>query len=315
MSNLPDELINPDRYLRPVVHMSPFSGKHFYEAPPHSIDKNSILARCSEILLGAPYTISITRNGREALHHALAATVRSKENIVSIITPSNCGYVSSCVTGEIEKFCRWKFGFEEKASIVILVHEFGRYVETPAYYHENKIPVIEDCAYAMIDRRFADHYGQQGDFIVYSLPKALPLQYGGLLVNKNDYTVRDSNLSEAGKAFILYQLKHHIENLYDSNKARTVVYERMQKLAAVLGIKEAYSPGPKDLAHSFIAHLESSHDPAAIKAHMNDVGIESSVFYGGNGYFIPCHQNLGPAEINYCLTHLRKALAGGRTLS
>ena len=36
-----------------------------------------------------------------------------------------------------------------------------------------------------------------------------------------------------------------------------------------------------------------------MKNFINSNGIESSVFYGENAYFVPCHQNLKKQDIEY----------------
>ena len=38
---------------------------------------------------------------------------------------------------------------------------------------------------------------------------------------------------------------------------------------------------------------------ANLKVHCNLHGIQSSVFYGENSFFIPCHQNLNDDDLNY----------------
>jgi len=40
---------------------------------------------------------------------------------------------------------------------------------------------------------------------------------------------------------------------------------------------------------------------------MNEIGVESSIFYGSSAYFIPCHQNLNAWEIEYMFYHMASA--------
>jgi len=308
--SLPEELIDVDPFLRPVVHMAPFDGKHSYPRHRAPRDEEAILARCALRLVGSNAPTALTRNGREALNWALAATVKSREDLVAIVTPSNCGYVSSCVTKEIEKFCRWKFGPVEEADIVVLIHEFGRFVELPEAFRRTSKPVIEDCAYAMVDRSFAPIYGRQGDYVVYSLAKAFPVQFGGLLIARNgrDLPLRASSLSQQGRDYLLHSLDRLIEKLPAYNKARASVYGRMRDAARERGFSEILPAQGAELAHAFLVAMDTSSEAQDVKLYMNSQGVESSFFHGGGGYFMPCHQSIDAAEIAYMFAHLRRAV-------
>ena len=311
MTPLPPEFLDIDPYLRPIIHMAPLSGQLVIDAVDATINETQILDHYRD-RLGVQGTPMLTRNAREALNRALAATVKHKTDIVSIITPSNCGYVSSCVTREIEKFCQWKFGIDDNAAIAVLIHEFGRYVETPDIYKQKQIPIIEDCAYAMVDRTFSTHYGQQGDFVVYSLSKALPIHFGGLLITRKTTPHAASSLTPEGRAYLLRQLHNHKDKLKTYNQARAAVYGRMQHAATQHHIHEKWPVKPNELAQAFIAELNPAVDADHIKKHMNAHGIESSIFYGGGGYFLPCHQNMTDADIAYIFAHLRRAMDDAR---
>lgn len=305
--SLPAELIDLDPYLRPILHMSPFDGKFSGHAVRGPLgDESAILASYAACLTGEGTMAFLTCNGREALNLALSDVITSREQIVAILTPSGCGYVSGCVTKEIEKFCRWHFGFTDDAAAVVLIHEFGHFVELPQVYRDSRIPVIEDCAYAMVDRGFSPIYGQQGDYVVYSLPKALPMQFGGLLITRTAHDFR-SHLTAEGRVFLLRQLARHAGKLAAYNKARLRVYRQMRRAAKRFGVVEIFPPKEQELPHSFLAALDTSLSAQKVKASMNEQGIESSVFYGGGGYFLPCHQQMNVAEIDYLFLHLRRA--------
>lgn len=307
---LPEELVTIDPFLRPIIHMAPFEGKLHPAEPASVTDEQGLLRNLSAALTGREMPSMLTVNCREAINRALAATVRSRDDVVAVIAPSGCGYVSACVTTEIEKFCTWRYGAVDNASIVFLIHEFGRFAVLPDIYRGRAIPVIEDCAYAAVDRAFSPIYGQQGDYVVYSMSKAFPVQFGGVLLSRAvpEQSHAPSSLSAQGRACLLAALAGHAPRLAEYNAARQRVYRDMAQTARACGLAEAWPASGSELAQSFLVSLGGDIDAAAMKSYLNAQGIESSVFYGGGAYFLPCHQSIGAAEIAYMFEHVRRAL-------
>jgi hypothetical protein len=311
-SYLPKELLIPDITLRPVIHMSPFSGKFDFHANGHIPQEADLLNRISTQLFGQPKDGRLTKNGRHALSLALQSTVRNEAFVVSIITPSGSGYVSACVTAEINKYCKWVFGYEPKADIYLLIHEFGRKALLPEQAVKSRKPVIEDCAYALVDPLSSSSYGVQGHYIIFSLSKALPIQYGGLFfVNGVPLKENLSStylLSDSGRNYLQQILTAYFQELSQANQARLHTYRLMQQISKDYRLNEAYPAKEGELPHAFLVEISSELDASSIKIHMNLAGIESGIFEGGNAYFLPCHQNMNMAEIEYIFYHLCEAI-------
>ena len=77
----------------------------------------------------------------------------------------------------------------EKTKVIYLIHNFGfphkKLIEYRQLCDEKGIVLIEDCAFAFDSFDKDIRLGTIGDFTIYSIPKILPLDYGGILRFKN----------------------------------------------------------------------------------------------------------------------------------
>ena len=268
--DMPFALLETDPFLRPIIHMSPFTGKMDGSIKKYHEDSSGLICDFSNIVVGKNLSGVITANGREAISAAMLSLGVTSDCLISILAPSNCGYVSGCVTTEISKFCKYIYGFSEKADAYFVIHEFGRRMSLPEIVINSSKPIIEDCAYALVHQSFGGEYGKVGDYIIYSLGN-------------------------------LYQLTRHLKDL---NVRRLEIYRRMQDAALFYGFEEAFVYDGKGLPHAFLVKLVEGIDVEQVKTYMNQKGVESSIFYGGGAYFLPCHYNLNDWEINYIFYHL-----------
>ncbi|MVG13282.1 hypothetical protein EF849_01980 [Aeromonas jandaei] len=68
-------------------------------------------------------------------------------------------------------------------------------------------------------------------------------------------------------------------------------------LSARFELKDGYTPGVFMFKHGL---NEKTVNDA--KAYLNSQGIQSSVFYGEDSYFIPCHQEMTKSDIQYLVS-------------
>lgn len=124
--------------------------------------------------------------GRWLLNELLSNFNLSRSDVISIFTTTNDTYLSSCVTLTAFNHCTISRTLTKNTKVAIIVHEFG-YVhpEFQAFCEKLKeqgIVIIEDCAHVLgltIDNNLS--VGSVGDYSIYSLPKVLPVNAGGLL--------------------------------------------------------------------------------------------------------------------------------------
>ncbi len=304
--NVPKQILHSDPYLTPIIHMSPFSGKLDTDFSQFDLTEKEILNLASNVLFGHPQNGVITDNGREAIKLALESIVNKSNFLISILTPSNSGYVSSCVTDEISNHCSYTFGESSNADAYFLIHEFGRPIKPSEHVLRSGKPIIEDCAYFCVTSEFSGGYGNEGHYIVYSLPKAFEMQYGGILFSR-DKAILDLHRQSEPHPYLLSRLKHNILKLPQLNARRLDVYKFMQNLALHYGFEEVYRYDGRGIPHAFMVKTNDFIDVAKVKAYMNARGVESSVFYGGQAYFLPCHQGMTKVEVEYIFYHLSHA--------
>jgi hypothetical protein len=127
--------------------------------------------------------------------------------------------------------------------------------------------------------------------VIYSFSKAFPMPYGGLLKSRRP-TIHASALSAAAQDQLPRLVAYYLSNL-DQYKERF----------AAEGFRPLFEPGPGVVPHSFIVAMPDQKTAEAMKPQLRSAGINSSVFYGGGGYFLPNHQSLSKAAIDYIVAH------------
>ena len=140
---------NPDPFLLPTYRISPFI--------TCSITRNHAIKE-SFLNLAVDYFNTrfgngnwlLTLNGREAIALALKALYVKPSHTISIITPSNNRYISTCVTSTIEQFCSWNR--ENNGDILFVNHEFGYLQQNMEELSSLGLPLIEDCCTTFISQ-------------------------------------------------------------------------------------------------------------------------------------------------------------------
>ncbi|OYU85671.1 MAG: hypothetical protein CFE24_00230 [Flavobacterium sp. BFFFF2] len=296
-------VLNPDPYSTPVYRIGTFVTQ--------SIARNSKLeASWSEVAInylnqrfGSDNWI-LTINGREAMALAMQSLNLSKTANTTILTPSNNFYISGCVTSTIEKYCHWNREKGDQSDAYFVNHEFGYlYQDMEALTKEN-IPIIEDCCTTFFSQNENKKIGKYGDFSVYSFSKFFSIQIGGLLVsNKEKITDKlrhASQLTEQEKHYILKVIGFEISMKDEILAQRNTIWQYATKQYQEFGFSLRF-PSEKDVIPSLI--LLNNHgiikDLVAHKDYLNKHGIQNSVFYGEDAFFVPCHQNLNETDVDY----------------
>lgn len=291
-----DYIINADPYLIPSYKLSPFSNSDI------SLNRTFSQSEYSSeyfvdrfIALHFNYTL----NGREALQNALSNLSLSTNDTVSIITTSQNFYISSCVTKEIEKFCIWDRQIGSKTKVILVIHEFGFPYERLEELRQYNIPIIEDCAYSFNSQNKNNSVGTIGDFVIYSFPKFFPLQIGGLLVSKKEVKI-NTCLYEAHKIYICNIISHYLNSLDVFSQIRRENYKYLETRFKALGLKSRFGEIEFNTVPGvFMFELLENINGQELKLFFYANGVECSVFYGENSFFIPCHHNLSIEDMDY----------------
>ncbi len=288
-------VLNAAEHLLPQLWLSPFTAPDLHinrHAPASEKFGTYIQSRFSE------YKAYFTKSGRHALYEALADLNLKPTDTVSIITTSGNFYISSCVTGEVEKFCTWDRAITEKTKVILLNHEFGFTHDNAADYKKYNLPIIEDCAYSFNSNNAAGTAGHTGDYVVFSMPKFFPVQTGGLLLSKNELTLK-TPLEESEADYLKNSLGHHVDSIDWMCQKRQENYAYATQKFSDLGASPRFIPEGANVPGVFMFNLPPKLDAARLKTFFYRQGVECSVFYGEQAFFLPCHHKITAQDIDY----------------
>ncbi|WP_242097947.1 DegT/DnrJ/EryC1/StrS family aminotransferase [Sphingomonas sp. CROZ-RG-20F-R02-07] len=282
---------NPSTTVKAFVSVSPFSYAALDEdtAGPSPDETEALLAAH----LGQSF--SLANSGRHALDLILADLALAPDDVVTIVTTSGSDYVSNCVTSTIERYCRWSMRREPGTRAVIAIHEWGRACERIGDYLGTGVPVIEDCAYAFATR-YADgeQVGRRGDYALFSLTKMFPVNFGGVAIAPAGRHLPFA-MPDADRAFLLATIGPELARLDEVLCKRRVVWNDLAGRFAALGAPAFFAPVAGEQPSVFMF----AHDPTRVplpelRRRFDAHGIEASVFYGSDAFFVPAHQRIGP---------------------
>jgi hypothetical protein len=304
-----EELLFPPDHLKPKLHLSPFDtgflerNRLIVEADPEDATPD-----WAPLFGGAGDAFLPTPSGRAAIAAALDELALAPEDEVLILTTSGSPYVSRCVTEEIERVCRWTRRIGPKVRCAFVIHEFGWPAALPDEVRRSGLPIIEDCAYAL----GAGGVGELGDYAVYSFSKAFPVQFGGLLRSRRPLARARNRLTADGARCLFRLLRHYLPGLGASLARRRQLYRRYEAFFHELGLPARFALAAEAAPHAYLVRLEPEALALRVKHWMDRAGVESSVFFGGGGYYLPNHHNLGEAGVDYICGNFARALARER---
>ena len=287
-----DWVIEPSCELIPSIHIAPLSFQPLAENNGRYL--SGYLSRKYKYY-------QYTTKGREAIRKTLEHYHLEKEDVVTILTTSGNFYISSCVTKEIEKICKWSREFTDKTKVIFVNHEFGYAYKNIESLKSYGLPIIEDCAHSFFTQ--ANGIGTVGDFVIYSLPKAFSMQLGGILASNNVELdpMADNRLCDYFEKYAGSQ----IQDIPIITEKRLENYYFLETQLADIGIYPYFALEKGTVPGVFLFRWHSDIDYPGLKVFMQSHGVESSVFYGQNAFFIPCHHNLSHNELVYMVRLLQ----------
>ncbi len=187
----------------------------------------------------------------------------------------------------------------------MVIHEFGYpykdLIKLKDECRQSKIPIIENCAWTYGTKIDDKHeVGTIGDFAIYSLPKILPLQYGGILkgISISDkeimekYHVLDSPKNE----LIISQLVKYMPKINYYNRKRRNNWFYLSKFFSKKGfetlgdLQEGVYPA---------AIIVKAKDYQKLYERYLDFGVETARYYHEESIILPIHQNITKNQLDY----------------
>lgn len=290
---------NPDLFLRPSYRISPFATSDVSRVSRQKCNLN-INQLLREFFGNREYRL--TESGRMAIEVVLEEIGVNKQDLVSIVTTSNNYYVSSCVTSTIEKHCRWNRTIGAETAAILVIHEFGCLYKSVDSLKKYGIPIIEDFAHSFASKNTSSEKFSErlvGDYAVFSLPKFIPIQFGGVVVAPK-LRVSKEHTDQKIRACLEAELAEFLGQVQSVINTRKEVFYLLAEKFKAFGFPPffEYSEGEAPGVFMFKTNL-SQEELQNLKIHTQSYGIESSVFYGESAFFIPCHHRLTTVDIDY----------------
>lgn len=291
-------VINPDPYSLPSYRIGPFKTNDVginSKMPNDDFAVDYFNNRFGE------GKWQYTYNGREAIQLALEHYQLQPNDLVTILTTSQNFYISSCVTKKIESFCQWNREIVPETKLIFVNHEFGYPYPEMEKLVATGLPIIEDCCTTFFSQDESGKLGQYSDFSVFSFPKFLPLQIGGLLVNNVNHAVNQSSaLDDNEKEHIQNVLSHYLKKEDAILKTRKENWDYATAQFSKLGLTPRFGEDAKTIPSALVLNNNGIiKDLNQFKTFLYDHGIQNSVFYGEDAFFIPVHQSLSREDFDY----------------
>lgn len=285
-------IIEPSEELIPVVRIAPFNNKYLYrkKASKEQIQK------CEQYLKNRFGSYTILPKVRNCIEECIKYYNLKSEDVITILTSSGNPYVSSCVTRPMEKYCKWSREIGPETKVIFVNHEFGYPFKNWDSIKNLGIPIIEDCAYAYGTED--SDMGKYGDFVLYSLPKFFPMQMGAIMkTNVPCNIMEDMKVRE----YVLNSLSQEYCNEDLIKKKRISNYNYLTKKLGAIGIKPFFGRNEGEIPGTFIFTWDREVDYPTLRKYMETNGVECSVFYGRDAFFIPMNHNLRRKDLDYMI--------------
>ena len=168
-------------------------------------------------------------------------------------------------------------------------------------------PIVEDCAHTF----FSDDtvIGSYGDMVIYSLPKAFPMQIGALITSKECNLAEIQSVNEDVAEYVYSHFAPNIDLIEHVKEQRIHNYLWLVEHLSPLGISPFFDNADisvNDVIPSvYLFKCNHEVDLPGLKEYMQNNGIECSVFYGKNAFYIPCNETLNTDELEYMETLIK----------
>lgn len=289
-------------HTRPQILMSPFC----LTSMARPLDAVEVDATTREgvvkSLVGESkgFQINFTLSGRGAIDSALNLLGLDADAEVLIATTTQSSYISSCVTSSIEKICNWSRKPSANTRAIFCIHEFGFPAKHPEEFRNLNVPIISDCAYALgVDR--ASHYSYfPADFYIFSFSKSFAMPSGGAVVSRMTYPTEDYVDAEVAR-HLLINAHNHLSRIPIYVEERKKIWDLYREFFLERGLAphSIQSDAEGAIPHAFVVAHENQNHLNSVRKYLNSINIESSIFFGNGGYFLPCHHNMSENAVSY----------------
>lgn len=240
--------------------------------------------------------ITLTSNGRKALELALEQNPQKSNNQnIFIQTTSDNLYISSCVTKVIEKKNSWHRRKDGDCDSILINHEFG-YTDGRAQ-RISKNFWIEDCAFSFNSKYDnGERCGSYGSCSVFSFSKFFPIQFGGFLTSNHPVKyLEDRQIIK----YVSNVVGFYLNEIEHWSTYRREIYNYYMEVFSQLGCSQYLKLRPNDVPGVFLFRTPIDLNLQLLKEYYWKRGIQCSVFYGEQAFYLPLNQFTEKKHIDY----------------
>lgn len=293
-------IVNPIDFRTGSLFISPFSSDDIHINKQiwleSKLDAEPVIELDGKLL-------SITQSATKALELVLIDLKLKPDDEIWIVTSSGNKYISSCVTQTIEMFCKWSREKTDKTAAILVNHEFGFLYPDIDKLKAFNLPIIEDKAYSLYSYFRDNEKNYFGDYTIYSMAKMFPMQAGGMIHSKSGLIFQKGLTASASKYYKACFLYYN-SNKEDIIQKRTNNFVSLQMDLLRLGFMTRFLPVPGEVPGACVFRAFNT-DLQELKSFLQRQGVECSVFYGEEAFYIPCHQNMDDRHIDYIITLMK----------
>lgn len=283
--------MNPDPFYTPKISIGPFSLK----------DENPIEREVDlSILQVLGHNLVFTYSGKSAIEIAIESLHLGNSSTIGIVTTSGNSYVSNCVTTTISKYCKWViFDYNQTIDCLIVIHEFGFLLDLVSMNNLRRldVPIINDFAYSFLSLSMSGRTDFENEINLTSFPKSFNINFGGLIhlpesrEKRDDREIRNQIINNLGCQVNSLEVK---ENIDRRMKNREYYAKELKSYGyTVIWNYGEVCPGVCMISPEKPVNLQ------LMKNFLQRNGVESSVFYGRDAFFVPVHNLMTKRELEY----------------
>lgn len=296
-------------FIKPEIRLSPFSARDLISYKGESSRKGEEVVKQ---YFGENFTF--LPRAIYALKAVLGHIGIKKGDNVAVYKTFDNEYISGCVTNTINYYCSVTREIDDKTKAVVVIHEFGfPYKDTKKLKKEcekRNIPLIEDCAWSYDSKLDSKtKIGDVGDYAIYSLPKFLPVQYGailkGLTISDEEAWEKYQMLDYFKRELMYKKLETLLPKMKADTRKRRENWTFLANLFAKDGI-DTFINLDKFVSPSVFFMTTDKYQEYFER--YGEFGVESGRYYQGNALFLPVHQNLSIAQLEYVYAVYRGSL-------
>ncbi len=295
--------------------------------PPLSVIPCSLAAACENARIGCrdskelnqllmkrlgALEVVVGQNCRESLRGVLDCLgIQSPNDEVAVFTTSGKPYLSGCVSKTIDSAGSWvRETITSKTKAILVVHEFGYPYENVSRFRQFELPIVEDVAFSFNSRHLGgDLVGTRGDYAVFSFSKYFDIQIGGASARLNPDVPelpieQNSNAVHYVKGVVLSQYS----NIEPFAQTRIGLFKYYVERFRAIGVVPYFEDTMGVVPGVFLFRAPTDWNLVQLKEYLWKRGIQCTVFYGDDAFYLPLHHAMDEATIDYLYWMVRSFL-------